>query len=87
MKISIQPVDIYPTKANQLFVSDTWTTNLGSAPIFNYTLQNVLGKTIAGLKSDTVSMTFDQWQKWAANADDETYILACVATNLGLQTT
>ncbi len=81
MKISIQPVQVFPGTATQLYVAPTWSNSLGSAPAFYFELQDADG---VALKNGNVSMTVNQWQDWEAGADDESYILGCLATNLNL---
>lgn len=69
----------YPSAANTLFVSDTWSTTLNLPPSFSYALL----KGTLRLAGGSVSMTPAQWAAWGSQ-DDEDYILSCVATNLGL---
>ena len=40
------------------------------------------GVTVAVLKSQTVTMTQDQWDAWDNQSDDDTYIRGCVIANL-----
>jgi hypothetical protein len=76
---------LLPPAANQLWISDNWSNSLGEAPVFAYKIQYVEGELTTDLKYENVSMTDEQWQKWAADSDDEQYILECLVSNLGLE--
>lgn len=81
---AITPVSVFPTTANTLFVGDNWSNSVGSAPMFYYELRTVSGDTSETLKNGNVQMTPVQWNAWASTADDQNYIMSCVAKNLGL---
>lgn len=80
---------LLPTAANRLWISDNWNNVLNGAPTFAYKIQNVTGpadkEVVIDLNYLNAAMTKGQWEKWPADADDEEYIIAAIAANLGLQ--
>lgn len=94
MKVNILAVAVFPGTATRLFISDSWSNALGSAPVFNCALYSVSVddadpenpvETETTLKSGMmVEMTRVQWDAWPPGADDEAYITTAILTNLGL---
>ena len=76
----ITPVPGWPKQGVSLRVDDGHVT-LGDTTNFQWAILDEDGQITTG--PARVALTPDQYTNWPAGEDD-TYVMACVATNLGL---
>lgn len=82
MNTSIVPVSVWPGSAVALYIAPGFSASVGGVPIFSWQLLDQEGST---LKAGGCSMTVEQWNQWSDADSDESYIVECVLTNLGLE--